>query len=467
MAKFISILSFLLLTAGFEYGFSQSKLVFTGTFQDKFYPFDSLHIEDINTGSRIAKNYPDTVLKLLITDIDQPTGGNEFVLSQNFPNPFSTETRFNIFLPESDKLNITVFELSGKAILNYDDNLPAGDHSFTFSGGRDQIYLLSAKTSIRSAAIKMLNSSGFRSQLPSLVYNGMKLNEISLAKGKGDFEFNTGDDLVYTGYMTDRTGSVLTDTIYDSPTESKLYTFRFEKNFRIVILMYHKITDSVPLDEYERNTAEFENDLIYLRNKNYQILSMDDLPRIRSGELELISDGVIITFDDGYESNYTKAFPLLTEYEIPATFFLTTEWMETDDFMTWSEVWQMSEFINNNGKKMFKMGSHSSSHPYLEQSIQYFGTHEEYLEFLRTELNDSKNWILDVTGQPDIYISLPYGDGANNQDIINVALESGYSGIRTSVWNSFNIDEMNLFALPSIPILYESSIDIIENYFNK
>jgi peptidoglycan/xylan/chitin deacetylase (PgdA/CDA1 family) len=467
MAKFISILSFLLLTAGLKCGFSQSKLVFTGTFNDKFYPFDSLHIEDLSTTSRIVKNYPDTILKLLITDIDQPVGGNEFILSQNFPNPFNTETHFNIYMPEPDKLNITVFDLSGKTILNYNDHMPAGDHSFTFSGGEDQIYLLSAKTSIRSSAIKMLNSSGFSGALPALVYNGMKLNEIRTVKGKGEFEFNTGDDLVYTGYMTDRTGSVLTDTIYDSPKESKLYTFRFEKKFRIVILMYHKITDSVPLDEYERNTVEFENDLIYLRNKNYQILSMDDLPRIRSGELELISDAVIITFDDGYKSNYTKAFPLLTTYNMPATFFLTTEWIGTEDFMSWSEAWLMSEFINANNQRMFKMGSHTSSHPYLEQSAQNFGTHEAYLEFLRTELNDSKNWIVDVTGQPDIFISLPYGDGANNQDIINVAMESGYSGIRTSMWNSFNIEEMNLFALPSIPILYESSIDIIEDYFNR
>jgi peptidoglycan/xylan/chitin deacetylase (PgdA/CDA1 family) len=152
---------------------------------------------------------------------------------------------------------------------------------------------------------------------------------------------------------------------------------------------------------------------------------------------------------------------------MPATFFLTTEWIETDDFMTWSEVWLMSGLINEFGQRMFKMGSHSSSHPYLQQSAGNFGTHEEYLTFLRTELNDSKNWIVDVTGQPDIFISLPYGDGANNQDIINIAIESGYSGIRTSMWNSFTIDEMNLFALPSIPILYDSSIDIIENYYNR
>ena len=88
------------------------------------------------------------------------------------------------------------------------------------------------------------------------------------------------------------------------------------------------------------------------------------------------------------------------------------------------------------------------------------------LNSCNTELGDSKNRIADVTGQPDIFISLPYGDGANNQDIINVAMETGYLGIRTSRWDSFTIEEMNLFALPSIPVLSDSSIDIIENYLS-
>jgi hypothetical protein len=43
----------------------------------------------------------------------------------------------------------------------------------------------------------------------------------------------------------------------------------------------------------------------------------------------------------------------------------------------------------------------------------------DYLNFLYTELNDSKNWIVDITGQPDLFLSLPFGDGAYNEDIIN------------------------------------------------
>jgi peptidoglycan/xylan/chitin deacetylase (PgdA/CDA1 family) len=264
--------------------------------------------------------------------------------------------------------------------------------------------------------------------------------------------------------MTDVTGFVVSDTIDDTPRESTNYTFSFEKTPRIVILMYHKITDSVPLVEYERNITDFENDLIYLQEHNYRILSMGDLPLLKTGDLKLTSDGIIITFDDGYESNYTIAYPLLIKYKMPATFFLVTEWMETPDFMPWSEVWLLSQYLDEGGKALFNIGSHTSSHPSLEQSAQNFDTHEDYLNFLNTELRDSKTWIVDVTGQANTFLSLPFGDGANNQDIINTAKENGYSGIRTSVWNSFTVDKMNLYSLPSIPILSGTSIEVIENY---
>jgi peptidoglycan/xylan/chitin deacetylase (PgdA/CDA1 family) len=194
---------------------------------------------------------------------------------------------------------------------------------------------------------------------------------------------------------------------------------------------------------------------------------LDDLLLYKDGGLKLNYDGIIITFDDGYESNYSIAYPLLSTYKMPATFFLTTEWIDTPGFTLWSEVWLMSQYIDPEGKKPFVMGSHTSSHPYLEQSAQDFATHQDYLDFLNTELGDSKIWIADITGQPTMFLALPYGDGANNQDIINVAQENSYDGIRTSAWDSFVPGTMDIYVLPSIPVLSDTPIESIENYFNR
>jgi peptidoglycan/xylan/chitin deacetylase (PgdA/CDA1 family) len=157
---------------------------------------------------------------------------------------------------------------------------------------------------------------------------------------------------------------------------------------------------------------------------------------------------------------------LLSEYDIPATFFIVPEWIGDSIYMTWPEVWQMSQYVSTEGAMPFTIGSHTSSHPYLEQSEQYFSDHQDYLDFLYTELEDSRAWIVDITGQSDIFLALPYGDGANNIDIINTAIFCGYSGIRTSVYDSFTADEMNLYALPCISILTNYSIQIIDEFLD-
>jgi peptidoglycan/xylan/chitin deacetylase (PgdA/CDA1 family) len=465
MRRYISLIAPLLFL-GISGGYGQSKLVFTGTYENNYHRFDSVLIEDINTGSKIVKYYPDTLLKLLITGVDEVPDSKGFSLSQNYPNPFEDKTYFNVYLPRDDKISINIFNSAGQVILGYERNLPSGNHSFAFTGSAEKIYLLSVRTRGYSASIRMVNNGSRTSSHAELEYTGNSLKINDAPKSKSGFDFNTGDNLVLTGYMTDGAGEVVSDTITDTPAASTIYTLRFEKIKRILILMYHKLTDSVPIDDYERNISDFENDLNYFQTHNYQMLSVNDLLRIQTGEQTLSSDGIIITFDDGYESCYSKAYTMLIQHQMPATFFLVTEWIGTPEYMTWSEVWLMSQYADAYGKNPFVMGSHTSSHPYPEQSAQSFPAHQDYLNFLKTELGDSKTWITDITGQTSIFLSLPFGDGVNNQDIINTAKDAGYTGIRTSVWNSFIIKKMNLYSLPAIAVLSGTPIETIENYLN-
>jgi peptidoglycan/xylan/chitin deacetylase (PgdA/CDA1 family) len=376
-------------------------------------------------------------------------------------------------LPQDDELRINIYNILGKVILSYERNVPAGNHSFTFTGSEEKIYLLSVKTSNYSADIKVVNMGGISNSRSQLEYNGYSLRKEELPGQSGtlkkditDFEYNNGDTLKLIGFITKDTSGVVSDTIFDTPEWSKIYTFQFEHTNRIVLLLYHDIVDTIPKNEYERNLDDFKNDLLYIRKNNYQVLSLEDLLLIETGESELTSDGIIITFDDGFYSNYSMAFPLLSQYEMPGTFFIVPEWIGDTNYMTWPQVWDVSQYINDVGVKPFCIGSHTSSHPYLEQSAQYFTNHQDYLNFLSTELADSKNWIVDITGQTNIFLSLPFGDGAYNDDIISTAIYYGYKGIRTSVYNSFTADEIDLFALPGISILSHYSIDIIEDFLN-
>ena len=466
MARYLYFLLLVLAASAGRTAHCQSKLVFTGTYEGGYHRFDSLLIENLSTGSRITKHYPDTVLYLLITGDENIPEEGTLSIAQNFPNPFSDKTSFNIYLPSDGQVTLKILDMSGRTVLIRREYMQPGTHRFSFSGGSEGIYFAVLMTGASTSSIKMLRTGAAGYGRPSLEYLGEVATGSHPVKKLSVFDFNTGDSLRYTAYMTGPKSTVSTDTINDSPQRSTTYTFDFKKAPRILILMYHRLTDSVPADEYDRNTSDFGNDLAYLKDNNYQVISMNDLPAIKAGTLKLASDAVIITFDDGYESNYSEAYPLLTGFNMPATFFLVAEWIGTGGFMTWSEVWTMSQTEDDGGRTPFVMGSHTSSHPYLERSEPDFPSHEAWLDFLNTELGDSKNWITDVTGQTTIFISLPYGDGVNNIDIINAAKANGYSGIRSSVWNSFDPMQMNLYSLPSLPILSDTPIDSIEEYFN-
>jgi peptidoglycan/xylan/chitin deacetylase (PgdA/CDA1 family) len=69
---------------------------------------------------------------------------------------------------------------------------------------------------------------------------------------------------------------------------------------------------------------------------------------------------VVLTFDDGWESQYTLAYPLLQKYHYPATFFIATNMIGKKQFMSWEEL----QNLNAHG---MTVGSHTKSHANLQK----------------------------------------------------------------------------------------------------
>lgn len=67
---------------------------------------------------------------------------------------------------------------------------------------------------------------------------------------------------------------------------------------------------------------------------------------------------VCINFDDGYESIFTKAFPIMQERKIRATSYIVTSWVGQEGMVTWDEC----RMLNSAG---WDLGSHSHTHPDL------------------------------------------------------------------------------------------------------
>jgi len=88
------------------------------------------------------------------------------------------------------------------------------------------------------------------------------------------------------------------------------------------ILMYHSISGG---DNSLCVTPEnFARQMSFLKEKGYTVISMESLVRAVNNGKKFLPRTVVITFDDGFEDNFTRAFPVLAKYDMPATIFLVT-----------------------------------------------------------------------------------------------------------------------------------------------
>lgn len=97
---------------------------------------------------------------------------------------------------------------------------------------------------------------------------------------------------------------------------------------KILVLCYHKV-DDLPRDwnNITVSKKQFRKQMEYLKD-NYNIVRGD------ADWESLKGNNIVITFDDGYEDFYLNAWPILEELEIPATVFISTGTIGTDD-----ELW--------------------------------------------------------------------------------------------------------------------------------
>jgi hypothetical protein len=138
--------------------------------------------------------------------------------------------------------------------------------------------------------------------------------------------------------------------------------------------------------------------------------------------------------------------------------------MGMNSFLTWDEVELMSHYLNKRGEHPFAFGSHTASHEYLLAKKSALGAGAAYYAYLDEELGGSKRMIdAHIPGSVSAF-SLPFGEGAGDPDIIAGAQRNGYSYIRTSERGVTGTTATNLYRLPSLPMLDNTSSALIGDY---
>ncbi|MFZ2891343.1 poly-beta-1,6-N-acetyl-D-glucosamine N-deacetylase PgaB [Sulfuricurvum sp.] len=202
------------------------------------------------------------------------------------------------------------------------------------------------------------------------------------------------------------------------------------------VLSYHEISDkSETLDStYAVTPSHFEEQVHWLIDNGYQFISINDILKYRKYKKSLPSKAVLMTFDDGYQSVYTNAYPLIKKYKIPVVIALVGSWMEAKEivdfdghkiprnkFLSHKEIREMAR------SGLVEYASHSySSHKGIQgnpqgnmqpamitrewlNDAQMYEDEKRYQQRIYNDLLKNNRFIQEYTGQKPRVMVWPYG----------------------------------------------------------
>lgn len=196
-----------------------------------------------------------------------------------------------------------------------------------------------------------------------------------------------------------------------------------EISTQVPILMYHHLSEDVTNSEMV-SPEQFEAQIRALSEAGYTGVSFDELQAyVLRGE-PLPENPVVITFDDGYRSNYTLAYPILQKYGMKATIFAvgvsfgTDHYKDTDYAITphfgAAEAAEMTASglisIQSHTYDMHQWPPYETGSAVRENILQLSSESEEaYVQALTEDFTRSRALLEDATGRPVDVLAYPAG----------------------------------------------------------
>jgi peptidoglycan/xylan/chitin deacetylase (PgdA/CDA1 family) len=173
-----------------------------------------------------------------------------------------------------------------------------------------------------------------------------------------------------------------------------------------LIIAYHSISDfSGPYSHITISPKIFENHIVYLKEIGYHFVHFKDLLAYPDKKV------VAIYFDDGFKSVLENAYSILKKEKVPATLFLTADYIDqksdSGKYLSWQQARGM--------KDIFEFGSHSVTHPKLNKIS---------IEEAKKEMAESKEKIeRELT---TVVTSFSYPKGRSSNNLEEIARNIGY-----------------------------------------
>lgn len=210
------------------------------------------------------------------------------------------------------------------------------------------------------------------------------------------------------------------------------------------ILLYHHVQGEVSSNRYEVSIPDFRAQMLTLKELGYTAIPLSVFLQALLDGGELPEKPVVITFDDGHQSVYDNAFPIMQEFGFPGVFYIVANRIYgSPNFVG---IDQLEEMIAAG----WEIGSHGYSH--LDMTLNH--------DLADKEIRESKldlEWALSSK-----VLTFAYPFGTIDQFIANKVSNSGYKagmGLGKSKSHTWN----NLFYLERIEIYASYTLEDFRN----
>src|SRR6059058_4119256 len=230
-----------------------------------------------------------------------------------------------------------------------------------------------------------------------------------------------------------------------------------DQTAQTIIFCYHRLVDKVRYPGTEITPAAFEAQMKELKDRGITVISMQDLLAWKRSEKNIPPRCAVITFDDGWKSQYEVAWPIIKKYGYPLTMFIYTEGVRGGalgggEAITWEQLADMRD----NG---VDIQAHSATHQDLREGhnvmLASTGgkrtktklTGPQYEQWIQNEVVGSKQLLEQRLGIKVNCFAVPFG--SYNEHVKELARNAGYEA---------------MFTVYGQPITFTSALDSLGRY---
>ncbi len=204
-----------------------------------------------------------------------------------------------------------------------------------------------------------------------------------------------------------------------------------DQNAQVVVFGYHRFEKTVRRPDTEMTPEMFEAQMKELKDKNIPVIGMQDFLAWKRGEKNIPPRAAVITFDDGWKSQYEVGWPIMKKYGFPFTLFIYTEGVKGMKYGGGAAMsWEMLAELRDAG---VDIQAHSATHQDLRKAYDKVQKKklnpEEYQEWLKAEIISSKQLLEQKLGIRVNSFAVPFG--YVNDEVRDYIMKAGFEALFT------------------------------------